>query len=285
MNKERHMKILKKLSIKKIIYALLTFILAMCLVVSSVLLIVRITVFNRGFLTEALTSGDYYRDLCGEITDSLTDIGDASGLDRSFFDGVVDEVLVRGDVQAYIDDFYSGKELEVNTAKFEESLCVSLNKYIKSNNIKNVDENNINYFVDKACKIYSNSVRIKYFGTIQKKVNEKTPTFSLYIIILTLVSAGIICVLLFTNEWKHRAIRYIHTAVSSAGLLLLIVPSAIMVSGLIGKIAILSRSLNDMYMAIISGVLWDVIIVAVVLLVISVALWVVHAKVRRKSAI
>ena len=279
------MKLLKKLSIKKIIYVLLTFILAMCLVVSSVLLVIRITVFNRGFMTEVLTSTNYYRDLCGEITDSLVDIGDASGLDRSFFDGVVDEVLVRSDVQAYIDDFYSGKELEVNTAKFEDNLRVSLNKYIKKKNIKNVDENNINYFVSKACKIYTNSVKIKYFGAIQKKVNEKTSTFSLYIAVLTLVIAGIICILLFTNEWKHRSIRYIHTAVSSAGLLLLIVPSAIMLSGIIGKIAILSRSLNDMYMAIISGILWDVIVVAVVLLVISLALWAVHAKVRQKSSI
>lgn len=279
------MKIFKKLSIKKILYALLTFILALCLVASSVLLVIRITVFNHGFLTEALTTTYYYRDLCGEITDSLADIGDASGLERSFFDGVVDEVLVRSDVQNYIDDFYKGKELNVNTANFEENLRTSLNKYIKENNIKNVDEDNISFFVAKACGIYSEHIKLKYFGTIQKAVNEKTSSFTLYIVILILLSAGIVCVLLFTNEWKHRAIRCIHTAVSSAGMLLLFVPVGIFVSGVIGKIAILSRSLNDLYIAVITGMLWDMIIIAIVLLVVSAALWVIHAKVRRKSAI
>lgn len=278
-------KILKKLSLKKVLYAVLTFILALCLVFGSLITVVRITFFNANFLSDTLNASQYYNDLCVEITDNLTDLGDASGLDRSFFEGFVSEVLVREDVQSYITNFYEGKPLKVNTSKFDESLQNALKKYIKTNHIENVNEESLEYFSANACRIYADSIKIKYFSSIQDLINNNTGTLTAFIVVLTLISAAICVILIVTNEWKHKALRYIYTAVSSAGLFLLILPVSIFASGVIGHIAIMSRSLSDMYTSILYTVLSDMIVISIVLLVVGIALWVIHSRVRRKSAV
>lgn len=278
-------KLLKKLSLKKVLYAVITFILALCLVFGSLITVVRITFFNASFLSDTLNSSQYYKDLCVEITDNLTDLGDASGLNKSFFEGFVSEVLVREDVQSYITNFYEGKPLKVNTSKFDESLQTALKKYIKTNNIKDVNEENLEYFSAKACKIYADSIKIKYFSSIQDLINNNTGLLTALIVILALISAAICVILIVTNEWKHKALRYIYTAVSSAGLFLLILPISVFASGVIGHIAIMSRSLSDMYTSILYTVLSDMIVISIVLIVIGIALWVIHSRVRRKSAV
>lgn len=286
MSKEGFMKkLFKKLSLKKVLYAVLSFVLALCLVFCSIITVARITFFNSSFLSDTLNASEYYKDLCVEITDNLTDLGNASGLDKSFFEGFVDEVLVRNDVQSYINDFYEGKKLKVNTSRFDENLQIALNNYIKKNHIENVNEDNIEYFSANASKIYSNSIKIKYLSSIQDFINEKSTMLTVFIIVLLVIIAAIVCVLMFTTEWKHKSLRYIHTAVCSSGLFLLVFPIAIRISGVTGHIAIMSRSLSDMYISVINRVLSDFMVIAVVLLVISAVLWVIHGKVRRKAAI
>lgn len=278
-------KLFKNLSFKKVLYAVLTFVMALCIILCSFATVLRITVFNDNFLADTLNSSEYYKDLCVEITDSLTDLGDASGLKKDFFEGFINEVLVREDVQAYVADFYKGEKLKVNTSKFDDSLQNALNKYIKSNNIKNVNEDNLNYFSAKASEIYSNCIRIKYLSSVQDFVLDKRGTLTIAIFVLVIIIAAIVFVIMYTNEWKHKALRYVYAAVASSGLFLLIMPVAIFASGVIGRIAIMSRSLSDMYISVISTVLSDFIVISIVLIVVSAALAVIHGRVRKKAAV
>ncbi len=278
-------KMFKNLSLKKVLYAILSFILAVCLVFCSVITVLRITFFNNSFLSDTLNSSEYYKDLCVEITDNLTDLGDASGLDKSFFEGFVSEVLVREDVQSYISEFFEGNKPKVNTSKFDSSLQVALDKYIKTNNINNVNDESLHYFSANASRIYSESIKIKYLSAIQDLILDNSGLLTTAIIVLVFICGAIVCLLLFTNEWKHKALRYIYTSTCSAGLLLLFFPLGVFASGIIGHIAILSRSLSDMYVAVISSVLSDLIVISIVLLVISIAIVVVHGRVRRKASI
>ena len=117
------------------------------------------------------------------------------------------------------------------------------------------------------------------------RMSKQIKLFIGVIIVLVLICGAIVCLLLFTNEWKHKALRYIYTSTCSAGLLLLFFPLGVFASGIIGHIAILSRSLSDMYVAVISSVLSDLIVISIVLLVISIAIVVVHGRARRKASI
>ncbi len=276
---------IKKLSLKKILYALLIFILALCMVFCSLITVVRITFFNESFLSDTLNSSQYYKDLSVEITDELTDLGDASGLNKTFFEGFLSEVMVREDVQAYINSFFKGEKLKVNTSKFDDSLQTALRKYIKANHIHNVKEESLNYFSANASKIYANNIRIKYLDMVQDLIMNYSGVLTFAIVLLILISAAIICVIIFTNEWKHKALRYIYTSMSASGLFLLILPISILISGVTKRISIISRSLNDMTVSIINSMLSDLIVISIVMLVISIAVWVIHSKIRKKATV
>lgn len=277
---------LKKIKPKKVAFGVLSFVMGLCFVAGSMLALVRGTVMNSGFLSETLNNSGYYSDLCDEIADSLVDIGDASGLDESFFDDFVDEVLVREDVQSYIDAFYAGEKLKVNTTKFSDSLEVALSQYMSANGLNPdaYDQKSLDYFIKEASKIYSNKIEVSYLGAIQKGMLGLSFKFNIIIAVLAVIVAGIAVVLFITTEWKHLAVRYIYYGTGAAGLFMLAVPAVVFVSGIIGRITIITRSLNDLYVSCITAVFKDMLIVALVLLVVSAALLVIHNKLRAQAA-
>lgn len=277
------MKFIKNKTVGNILYIILSFIFSVCLVACGLCSLIRFTVFNQGFLADCLNSSAYYTDLCDEITDDLLNIGDASGLDKSFFDDFVEEVLVREDIQKYIEDFYAGNKMSVDTTNFEENLDEALATYQSENNITDASEKSIDYFIKEAAKIYAQNVKITYFNTIQKKMLEYRTKFTIYAIVTGAAALAIAAFIFFTSEWKHKAVRYFYYGICSAGLFTLIIPAAVFASGILGKIAILSRSLNDMYTALFNSLFIDMAICAAVMFVISAVLLIVHGKLRKNA--
>ncbi|MEE3428656.1 MAG: hypothetical protein VZQ55_06795 [Ruminococcus sp.] len=266
-----------------VMYLVLSFILGLCIFFCSLLSALKFTVFSPSYLTDTLNSTDYYKDLCAEITDDLLNIGDASGLDKSFFDDFIDEVLVRKDVQYYIDDFYAGNKLKVNSSDFQKSLRSALDRYINKKNLtdKDFSEESLNKFVKEADKIYVSHIELTYFSQIQKAFLKYSFKINIYIGITLAVIIAIILLFIFTNKWKHKAIRYIYYAAASAGLVTLIIPIIVFLSGIISKITIISRSLNDLYTACLSSVFITLIFIGGALIAISGFLWVLHSKMRK----
>lgn len=271
--------------VKKLLYGVLVFILAGCIVSGSMTALVRFTAFEGGFLNDALNNSNYYTDLCNEITDDLMDIGDASGLDKSFFEGFINEVFVREDVQDYVNKFYAGEKLTVDTRHFDESLRKAIESYIQTKRIKSGDysKSNINYFVKEATKIYSRNIELKYFDILQKLVSEYSFKLTVILIISAVVAAVICAVMFFTNEWKHKAVRYISYSVGGSALFILLIPLITFASGVIGRITIISRSLSDMYTTCLNSIMIDMLVVAGVLFVIYAALIIIHNKIRSKA--
>lgn len=269
---------------KKILYGVLSFVLAVSLTAFSMFILLKTTVLNKSFLMDSLNTSEYYMDLCDEITDDMVDIGDASGLNKTLFEGFIDEVMVRGDIQKYVDSFYSGEKLTVDTGDFERALRDAIEQYEKEKGIDpaTLSEDNINYFVKEAAKIYSANIEITYFSMIQKSVVKWSFKSLVYAIVFGVVVLAIACFIFFTNKWKHRGIKYISYATGASSLFLLIVPALVLVSGIIGKVAIISRSLNDLYTALINSVLVNMLIMGAILLVISVVLIIIHDNLRKK---
>ena len=277
-------KFFSKTGVKKVCYAVLTFILSLCIVGAAMSSLVRFTLLNDGFLSDVLNNSNYYIDLCDEITDDLKDIGDASGLNKSFFEGFINEVFVREDVQDYINKFYKGEKLTVDSTHFDESLRSALDKYIRSNGIDNkYSQSSVNYFIKEATKIYVKHIELKYFDMLQKLAMDYSSKMTILMIVSFIVAAGISLLMIFTNEWKHKAVRYIAYATGAAALFTLCIPTAVYLSGALGKITIISRSLNDMYMSCFNTILADMFIISGVLFVLFATLILIHGKIRIKA--
>ena len=66
-----------------------------------------------------MNSSNYFIDKTDELKVSLTDLGYASGLDSTFFDGFIDEVLISNDTSDYLEAFYSFE----NKFNFVDKVC------------------------------------------------------------------------------------------------------------------------------------------------------------------
>ena len=277
------MAIFKNEKLTTVMYLVLSLIMRLCILCCSLFSALKFTVFSPRFLTETINSTNYYKDLCDEITDDLKNIGDASGLDKSFFEDFTDEVLVRKDVQYYIDDFYSGKKLKVNTLGFQKALRSALDQFINKKGLteKDYSEESINNFVKEATNIYASDIEIAYFPQIQKTFLSYNTKLNIGIAVTLILIVGITLLFIFTNKWKHIAIRYIYYSTASAGLVALLIPVLVFASGLISKITIINRSLNDLYTACLNSVFFTLLFVALALLAISGFLWVLHNKTRK----
>jgi hypothetical protein len=277
-------KFLKSKAAAKALYIILAFLLSLFIVAGSMCALLKITVMSPKYFNESLNGSGYYADLCSEITDGLKDIGDASGLDKSFFEDIVNETLVRKDVQNYVSDFYSGKKLSVDTSDFEKDLRSALAKYERAHNIKMTDysEKNVDYFVNEAAKIYAANIKINYLGAIQKTALKLDKALTIATIVLGVLSLAVLLFIFFSIKWKHKALRYIYYAFCSAGLFIASIPAAIFATGFIGKIAILSKSLNDLYTGILNSLFTDMLVMGGVLAVIALATAVLSFVIRRK---
>ena len=272
--------------VSAIINALLVFFLAICIVGSSMTALIRFTAFNPAFMTDSLNESRYYADLCDEVKDELVYIGDASGLDREFFDEFVDELMVREDVQSYVDAFYSGKKLEVDTSNFEKQLRSAIEAYEigKGINTEKVNQDSVDYFVKEAAKVYSGRIRVSYLSILQDRVRRNTPKYTILMLVLAAIAVGIILLMLFTERWKHKAVRRIYYSFTAAGLVMLLIPIAVFASGLIDKINFVRLSAKEMYVTLLNTFFSDVLTIAVTLLVIAAALCVTHLMLRKKAS-
>ncbi|MGN0489623.1 MAG: hypothetical protein ACI4HO_10210 [Ruminococcus sp.] len=276
-------KLFKNEKFVRFLYGILAFVLSVLIIVFSMTAMLKATVFNSSFLNDVLNNSAYYTDLCDEITDDLVDIGNASGLNKSFFSDLVDEFMVREDIQSYIESFYNGEKLVVNTDNFQRSLRDAIESYEKKKGIdpQTVSEESINYFVVEATKIYSRSIEITYFDMIQKDAMKWSSKMLMYALISIVAIVLIGCFIFFTNKWKHLAVKYFYYATASAGLFIILIPTVLNISGILQKIAILSRSLNDLYTSCINSLLMNMYVISAVLIGLSVVFVIIHKHLRK----
>ena len=89
----------------KVLNIILSFVLAFLLFLLSIMLVLQIVFFTESSMMDALSNSGYLTEKNKEITLSLTDLGYASGLDESFFDGLIEDSLLYTDTAEYISDF------------------------------------------------------------------------------------------------------------------------------------------------------------------------------------
>lgn len=267
---------------RKLVYRLLSLVLAFILFLMSLCIVLQISVFNKNTMLRLLNECDYYNEKRNEIVRSLTDLGYASGLTEAFFMGFTEPLLIAEDTKGYIDDFFAGKELKIDESKFKERMTAALDEYIKENNIEKVNPKNKEYLINRAGLLYRRTLenpifqRISgYFLTVKKFLLPVT--IALGSLVLAIVLAFI-----STNRWKHRAVRYICGGTGGAVLAVAAIPFYLSQNRNISAVNIESRALHGYITETINSmgiILWAI---AGVLLAVTLTLIIVYRILFRK---
>lgn len=270
--------------VRHIIYGIISFVLSFILFLLSFAIVLQSTILNPSYIMDNMNTSNYFVDKRDEIKESLVDLGYASGLDEKFFENVVDEVTIHDNTQAYLNSFYAGEEAKIDTTAFKQKFNSELDSYISKNNLKVANDGSREYLINQAANIYAAALRIPLFATLSVYLIALKNMMPLIIGGLAVLVAILCVIIIFTNRWKHRAVRYICYSTSAAFLTVGIIPAVLLSTGYMSKINIDSRAFYNLFVLGMNNILIAVAICAVIFFIISIGLFFLHKSMRRRAS-
>lgn len=270
--------------VRHIIYGIISFVLSFVLFLLSFAIVFQSTILNPSYIMDNMNASNYFVDKRDEIKESLVDLGYASGLDEKFFENVVDEVTIHDNTQAYLNSFYAGEEAKIDTTAFKQKFNSELDSYISKNNLKVANDGSREYLINQAANIYAAALRIPLFATLSVYLIALKNMMPLIVGGLAVLVAIICVIIIFTNRWKHRAVRYICYSTSAAFLTVGIIPAVLLSTGYMSKINIDSRAFYNLFVLGMNNILIAVAICSVIFFIISIGLFFLHKSMRRHAS-
>ncbi len=259
--------------VRHIIYGIISFVLSFVLFLLSFAIVLQSTILNPSYIMDNMNTSNYFVDKRDEIKESLVDLGYASGLDEKFFENVVDEVTIHDNTQAYLNSFYAGEEAKIDTTAFKQKFNSELDSYISKNNLKVANDGSREYLINQAANIYAAALRIPLFATLSVYLVALKNMMPLIIGGLAVLVAILCVIIIFTNRWKHRAVRYICYSTSAAFLTVGIIPAVLLSTGYMSKINIDSRAFYNLFVQSMNNILIAIAICSVIFFIVSIGLF------------
>lgn len=270
--------------VRHIIYGIISFVLSFVLFLLSFAIVIQSTILNPSYIMDNMNTSNYFVDKRDEIKESLVDLGYASGLDEKFFENVVDEVTIHDNTQAYLNSFYAGEEAKIDTTAFKQKFNSELDSYISKNNLKVANGESREYLINQAANIYAAALRMPLFTTLSAYIIALKNMMPLIIGGLAVLVAVICVIIIFTNRWKHRAVRYICYSTSAAFLTVGIIPAVLLSTGYMSKINIDSRAFYNLFVQSMNNILVAIAICSVIFFIVSIGLFFLHKSMRRHAS-
>lgn len=262
--------------VRHIIYGIISFVLSFVLFLISFAIVLQSTILNPSYIMDNMNTSNYFVDKRDEIKESLVDLGYASGLDEKFFENVVDEVTIHDNTQAYLNSFYAGEKAKIDTTAFKQKFNSELDSYISKNNLKVANDGSREYLINQAANIYAAALRIPLFATLSVYLVALKNMMPLIIGGLAVLVAILCVIIIFTNRWKHRAVRYICYSTSAAFLTVGIIPAVLLSTGYMSKINIDSRAFYNLFVQSMNNILIALAICSVIFFIVSIGLFFLH---------
>lgn len=259
--------------VRHIIYGIISFVLSFVLFLISFAIVLQSTILNPSYIMDNMNTSNYFVDKRDEIKESLVNLGYASGLDEKFFENVVDEVTIHDNTQAYLNSFYAGEEAKIDTTAFKQKFNSELDSYISKNNLKVANDGSREYLINQAANIYAAALRIPLFTTLSAYLIALKNMMPLIIGGLAVLVAILSVIIIFTNSWKHRAVRYICYSTSAAFLTVGIIPAVLLSTGYMSKINIDSRAFYNLFVQSMNNILIALAICSVIFFIVSIGLF------------
>lgn len=270
--------------VRHIIYGIISFVLSFVLFLISFAIVLQSTILNPSYIMDNMNTSNYFVDKRDEIKESLVDLGYASGLDEKFFENVVDEVTIHDNTQAYLNSFYAGEEAKIDTTAFKQKFNSELDSYISKNNLKVANDGSREYLINQAANIYAAALRIPLFATLSVYLIALKNMMPLIIGGFAVLVAILCVIIIFTNRWKHRAVRYICYSTSAAFLTVGIIPAVLLSTGYMSKINIDSRAFYNLFVQSMNNILIALAICSVIFFIVSIGLFFLHKSMSRRAS-
>jgi hypothetical protein len=250
-----------------------------------VLLIFGNTVGNPDYMRNQLGKSHYYEHAIEEVEEQFTSYASASGFDQQFFKTVIDVNDVQLDVNQSLSVLYGESLDPVDKSRFENRLYNKLTENVKNRGLSlSADtQKSLRLLAQTCTETYVQYISIPYASELSPFINKmKKPTLVLEFVLLLLI-ALLAAAIYRANHWRHRALRAYLYAGYGAALMLFVFPAAVLISGIINRLAFISKSLYLFAVCYLNGIIYSFFLVSLLFFCISILLSFLYCRVKKKA--
>lgn len=252
-----------------------------------ILLTLRITLFSENYMIKQAEKVDYYSTLTDEINRQIVN----SSLGNNIPDGVLNHSVsqenVETDVNAYFKAMYNaGTKYSISTEDdIETSVSQKIESYMKEKGLEATtdSQNAIDGLAKNAVTIYKGYVELPFLVSYGRKVMNYKSKLVLFMVICGVLWA-LLSFFLYSSlkGYFHRLFRYWTYICVGSGLMMVVVPTAILVQGTLKRVGIQSKAMYDFVQGYLSSFLWLFIIVGCVSILAGI-IFAVLSEIKRKQ--
>lgn len=257
---------------KKGIILIFAFFLSFFLFFFSALLIFGNTLENPDYMRNQLGKSHYYEHAIEEVEEQFSSYASASGFDQQFFKTVMDINDVQLDVNQSLSVLYGESSEPTDKSQFENRLYGKLIENVKERGIPlSADTQKSLQLLAKTCtQTYVQYISIPYAAELSPLVTKmKKPILILELVLLFFIVLFAVAIYKM-NRWRHRALRaYLYSGFGTV-LMLAVLPALILLSGIVGRLAFISKSLYQFAVCYINGILYNFFFAALFFLLLSI---------------
>ena len=212
----------------KVLGYILGFLASIIFVLISMLLVLKMTVFNKSYLLKNLEASNYYDKVYSEIEKDMKNSLRSSGLDESVVDNLYKKSTsvgvwrykksdVKNEIINLVGSIYSGSKYYVSFDEVESKLNNNIDKYLKSKNIILEDRKALDSYVSSITEVYSKEVGL--YGYFQ---NYTSKFLKISNIIDFIIAFGVILIVLIIliNKYKFK-IKFLGVTFFSSSVMIL----------------------------------------------------------------
>ena len=250
---------------------LLALLLTIFISIFIVLTVTNVTIMNSSYLISKMESADFYRQSIINLNKQIQQETQSTGFPLEMFENYVDEESADEIMKKYIENAFSTGNTDIDTTTFETKLTEDIDEYLQSANIIINSEEEIAIATLKGNLIsyYQTYITIPYLNLIINLINTYNTYYYFIAVILILLILITSFILYHLHSHYRTRRRYFAYALSSTGLICLILPAFIYFGNFVDRISLSPQYFYDFVTSTISSYLLIYIIIGIVMIVIG----------------
>lgn len=245
---------MKKL--KTIVRYIISIILTIVLTAWIIINIASSTILDEQYVLDKFEETDYYSKIYTMAESNFENYIHQSGLDEEVLQGLITEEQLENDTKKIISNIYNGTNETIDTEQLRTDLTNKIEQSLTNRAITAAQRRSINEFVDKIVEEYTST--ISHYSYEEQINNAYTKIVKIIDVaqkaILICAGVSIILLILLSIKRFYKFLVHIGIALTSSGLILIIVNSFINAKVKIQNIILL----NDAISLIIREVLQEI---------------------------
>ena len=202
---------------KIILNYIMGFIISLLISLTGLLLIFKLTVFNKEYIINLLDKENYYGKIYDEILEEMDNDIMPSGFSIDIIKDTFTKDEVKKDIITFLDNVYQGKITTLDKTSLKIKIDENIRTYLTKSNLKITDQEGVNNFINDLVNDYQNEICL--YSYANGFINTFYHVYKI-INILVIVSIILLFIIIIISKLFLK-FNYLSSSILASGLIIL----------------------------------------------------------------